>query len=179
MTKSKTKKFVNFRQLLVFHARLLSEYQNQYSNPGVGISESPQAIYSTNLMFETLVRWKRFREATASSSAVPHREVTQLWATCRRLAGFQVIAACPGKLRCLHRMCGRVPSRTTKGATPSRCHCVIWGTTGRRAFRLRNWCRKSLLSIECFFSWSGASRTKGARSRPYGSDVLSAETSHP
>ena len=46
MTKSKTKKFVNFRQLLVFHARLLSEYQSQYSNPGVGISESPQAIYT-------------------------------------------------------------------------------------------------------------------------------------
>ena len=135
--------------------------------------------HGTSLMFETLVRWKRFREATASSSAVPHRDITQLWATCRRLAGFQVIAACPGKLRCLHRMCGRVPSRTTKGATPSRCHCVIWGTTGRRACRLRNGAGNRSLSIECFFSWSGASRTKGARSRPYGSDVLSAETSHP
>jgi hypothetical protein len=38
--------FANFRQLPVFLARLLSEYQNQYFTPGVEVSESPQAIFS-------------------------------------------------------------------------------------------------------------------------------------
>jgi hypothetical protein len=37
--------FAKFRQFPVFHARLLSEYQNQYSNHWCrGVGESPQAI---------------------------------------------------------------------------------------------------------------------------------------
>jgi hypothetical protein len=43
-TPASAENFTNFRQLLFFHARLLSEYQNQYFNDSV--SESPRYIHS-------------------------------------------------------------------------------------------------------------------------------------
>jgi hypothetical protein len=51
--------FANFRQLPVFHARLLSEYQNQYSyftDLGLFFQESPQAGRSWENALKTLPR---------------------------------------------------------------------------------------------------------------------------